>query len=92
MDQEMELGSGSESKTSSKVVEESKVKSVSFLGLFGAADRTDYVLMFLGSVGAILHGAALPIFFVLFGRMIDSLGHLSNNPHKLTSRISEVCK
>ena len=65
-------------------------KRVSLLGLFSAADKVDLVLMFVGSVGACVHGAALPVFFVLFGRMIDSLGHLSKNPHQLSSRISEV--
>ncbi|KAL2319184.1 hypothetical protein Fmac_033060 [Flemingia macrophylla] len=73
----------------SKTNQPTKRESVSFFGLFSAADATDYLLMFLGSVGSFVHGAALPIFFILFGRMIDSLGHLSNDPHKLSSRISE---
>lgn len=67
----------------------SKKQSGSFLSLFAAADKIDCVLMFLGSLGAFIHGATLPVFFILFGRMIDSLGHLSSHPHRLTSRISE---
>lgn len=74
----------------SKTDQQTKTETVSFFGLFATADSTDCVLMFLGSVGSCLHGAALPVFFILFGRMIDSLGHLSNNPHKLSSRVSEV--
>lgn len=64
--------------------------SVSFLGLFAAADQMDYILMLFGSFGSCIHGAALPVFFVLFGRMIDSLGNMAMHPNEISSRISEV--
>ncbi|EXB60649.1 ABC transporter B family member 13 [Morus notabilis] len=68
----------------------SQKSTASFFGLFSGADRVDYVLMFFGSVGTCAHGAALPVFFVLFGRMIDSLGNLFKNPRQLSSHVSEV--
>ena len=88
----MELAPDSrlEQNVSSKIDQQTKTESVSFFGLFATADATDCVLMFLGCFGSCVHGAALPVFFILFGRMIDSLGHLSNDPHKLSSRVSEV--
>ncbi|CAB4265548.1 unnamed protein product [Prunus armeniaca] len=67
----------------------SKHRSVSLVGLFAAADKVDFVLMLFGSVGACIHGAVLPVFFVLFGRMIDSLGHLAKHPQQLSSRVSQ---
>ncbi|KAJ4834347.1 ABC transporter B member 14 [Turnera subulata] len=66
-----------------------KEQKVSFFGLFSAADKLDCCLMLFGSVGAAIHGAAVPVFFILFGRLLNSLGHLSENPHKLSSKVSQ---
>ncbi|CAL1411420.1 unnamed protein product [Linum trigynum] len=66
-----------------------KKPSVSFFRLFSAADRLDYALMFLGSVGACAHGAAIPLLFLFLGTLLDSLGLLVSDPHQMTTRISE---
>ncbi|WOG82471.1 hypothetical protein DCAR_0101635 [Daucus carota subsp. sativus] len=46
--------------------------------------------MFFGSVGSCMHGAALSVFFILFGRMIDLLGHMSSDPHRSSLVVSKV--
>ncbi|CAN6881884.1 unnamed protein product [Brassica oleracea] len=47
-----------------------KKESVSLMGLFSAADKVDYILMFLGTFGTCVHGGTLPLFFVFFGKML----------------------
>ncbi|KAI3518024.1 hypothetical protein L1887_06363 [Cichorium endivia] len=76
-------------KVDSKSDSSSGEKNASFWRLFYAADKWDLLLMLFGSIGACVHGAALPVFFVLFGRMIDSLGHLASHPHRLSSEVSK---
>ena len=48
-------------------------KSATFFELFSEADILDYGLMALGTIGALGTGAALPIFCILFGQILDNL-------------------
>ncbi|BAT75141.1 hypothetical protein VIGAN_01295500 [Vigna angularis var. angularis] len=49
-------------------------RKVPLLKLFSFADLYDCVLMGVGSVGACVHGASVPVFFVFFGKIINVIG------------------
>ncbi|CAM0948557.1 unnamed protein product [Alopecurus aequalis] len=49
-------------------------KRVSFTGLFRYADRTDLLLMLVGTVAALANGASQPLVTVIFGDIIDDFG------------------
>lgn len=64
-------------------------QSVAFHELFGFADPLDWLLMAAGSAGAVVHGAAMPVFFLLFGELINGFG---KNQHSLRRMTDEVSK
>ena len=53
-------------------------KSATVFELFGEADILDYGLMALGTIGALGTGAALPVFCILFGQILDNLNSGGN--------------
>ncbi|KAI5062204.1 hypothetical protein GOP47_0022743 [Adiantum capillus-veneris] len=57
-------------------------KSVSFFKLFSYADKVDYLLIALGTLGAFGHGLAFPIFFFFFGKLVNSFGSNQDNPQQ----------
>ncbi|CAI0472898.1 unnamed protein product [Linum tenue] len=68
----------------------SNYKKVSFLKLFSFADFYDYVLMGIGSVGAIVHGASVPVFFIFFGKLINIIGLAYLFPKEASHRVAKV--
>ncbi|GAU20320.1 hypothetical protein TSUD_338010 [Trifolium subterraneum] len=69
---------------------EEKVKSVPAVGfgeLFRFADGLDYILMTIGTVGAIVHGCSLPIFLRFFADLVNSFGSNANNLDKMTQEV-----
>lgn len=58
--------------------------------LFSFADLYDCVLMILGSIGACIHGASVPIFFIFFGRLINIIGLAYLYPKQASHKVAKV--
>ncbi|XP_075509214.1 ABC transporter B family member 1 [Primulina tabacum] len=61
--------------------------SVGFGELFRFADGLDYVLMSIGTVGAIVHGSSLPLFLRFFADLVNSFGSNADNVDKMTQEV-----
>ncbi|CAM0944818.1 unnamed protein product [Alopecurus aequalis] len=83
-----EAAGGDYEKQPKKKAEE-KVEKVPFMKLFSFADRWDYVLMAVGSVGACAHGASVPVFFIFFGKLINIIGLASLFPTTVSGRVAK---
>ncbi|XP_024024823.1 ABC transporter B family member 1 [Morus notabilis] len=63
------------------------ISPVGFGELFRFADGLDYVLMTIGSVGAIVHGCSLPLFLRFFADLVNSFGSNANNVDKMMQEV-----
>eukprot|EP00981_Chlorochromonas_danica_P013488 scaffold6397_cov175-Ochromonas_danica.AAC.26 len=68
--------------------EKANPKRASFSQTFSNADQYDYLLMFLGTIGALAVGASTPVTNVIFGQMINAL---NKNPDSFSERIDTLC-
>ncbi|GFZ17137.1 ATP binding cassette subfamily B19 [Actinidia rufa] len=68
-----------------------KPQRVSLMKLFAFADAYDCFLMFVGSIGACVHGASVPVFFVFFGKIINTIGMAYLYPAAASHRVAKVC-
>lgn len=66
------------------------VPSVGFKELFRFADGLDYILMAIGSVGAVVHGCSLPVFLRFFADLVNSFGSNANNMDKMMQEVLKV--
>ncbi|XP_070019004.1 ABC transporter B family member 19 [Nicotiana sylvestris] len=69
--------------------EKKKEQSLPFYQLFSFADKYDYLLMISGSIGAIIHGSSMPVFFLLFGEMVNGFGKNQMDLHKMVHEVSK---
>ena len=59
-----------------------------FLQTFSNADALDYACMFVGTLGGMVTGVSLPIFNVLFGKILNAL---NSNPGGFSKSIDALC-
>ncbi|KAJ9152445.1 hypothetical protein P3X46_026010 [Hevea brasiliensis] len=69
--------------------ERKKQNRVPLLKLFAFADFYDYVLMGLGSLGACVHGASVPVFFIFFGKLINIIGLAYLFPQQASHKVAK---
>lgn len=67
-----------------------KEQSLPFFKLFSFADNYDWLLMISGSLGAIIHGSSMPVFFLLFGEMVNGFGKNQSDLRIMTDEVSKV--
>lgn len=70
--------------------EKKKEQSLPFYQLFSFADKYDWILMLCGSVGAVVHGSSMPVFFLLFGEMVNGFGKNQTDLSKMTEEVAKV--
>ncbi|XP_030482437.2 ABC transporter B family member 19 [Cannabis sativa] len=69
--------------------EKKKEQTLPFYQLFCFADKYDWLLMTTGSIGAVIHGSSMPIFFLLFGEMVNGFGKNQMDLRKMTDEVSK---
>ncbi|KAF2289882.1 hypothetical protein GH714_039013 [Hevea brasiliensis] len=80
-------GAGSSSSPSGNGEKSGDVATVGFGELFRFADGLDYVLMAIGSIGALVHGSSLPLFLRFFADLVNSFGSNANDMDKMMQEV-----
>ncbi|KAF5184762.1 Abc transporter b family-like protein [Thalictrum thalictroides] len=66
-----------------------KTQRVPFFKLFSFADSLDWLLMAIGSIGACVHGASVPVFFIFFGKLVDVIGVAYLFPASVSHKVAK---
>lgn len=69
--------------------ESNTCNKVPFYKIFSLADSTNKVLMFIGSIGAIANGVAMPLMAILLGDLVNAFGQ-NQNTREVIHVVSQV--
>jgi ATP-binding cassette subfamily B (MDR/TAP) protein 1 len=65
-------------------------KPFPFFGLLCYADKVDWLLMALGTLGSAIHGMAFPIGYLLLGKALDAFGTNINDQEGMVHALYKV--
>lgn len=83
------MAEAAEGKMTVEAEKKKQEQSLAYYELFSFADRFDALLMAAGSLGAVVHGSAMPVFFLLFGDLVNGFGKNQANLSKMTDEVSK---
>ncbi|KAG8381639.1 hypothetical protein BUALT_Bualt06G0142500 [Buddleja alternifolia] len=83
----MQIANRDETETSKK---DDTSQTLPFYKLLSQADRLDWILMALGTLGSIVHGLAQPIGYFLLGKALDAFGNNINHPDEMVDALKKV--
>lgn len=66
------------------------VRALPFFKLLSYADAIDWILMGLGTLGAIVHGMALPVGYLLLGKALNAFGNNINDQDAMVHALEKV--
>lgn len=67
-----------------------KPLTLPFYKLLSQADKVDWILMALGTLGSIVHGLAQPVGYFLLGKALDAFGKNINNTDEMVKALFKV--
>lgn len=68
----------------------SEGKTLPFYKLLSYADGVDWVLMGLGFLGAVVHGMAFPVGYLLLGKALNAFGNNINDQQEMVRALKKV--
>lgn len=68
----------------------SSSETLGFRKLLSYADRWDWVMMVLGTLGSVVHGMAFPVGYLLLGRALNAFGSNINDTAAMVKALNKV--
>ncbi|KAL2641264.1 hypothetical protein R1flu_008851 [Riccia fluitans] len=84
---DVDCGGDGAGKGESEKKKKEKTPSVPYYKLYCFSDPFDWLLIFIGTLGACTHGSAIPVFFIFFGKLIDAFGANYMHPEIMAAEV-----